>query len=114
MTHLLKYPKRTSALRAESKQLLISFIKPHKPIFTETTSHWIKNFMALAGINTSRYKTHSTRAASTFHLASKHFDLKSIMQAAGWSNEETFQRFYNFSTDCDTFNFGSAMLDAMT
>ena len=114
VTHLLEYLKRTSALRGESKQLLISFIKPHKPISTETTSHWIKNFMALAGINTSQYKTHSTRAASTSHLASKHFDLKSIMQAAGWSNEETFQRFYNFSADCDTFNFGSAMLDAMT
>ena len=93
VTHLLEYLKRTSALRGESKQLLISFIKPHKPISTETTSHWIKNFMALAGINTSQYQTHSTRAASTSHLASKHFDLKSIMQAAGWSNEETFQRF---------------------
>ena len=36
------------------------------------------------------------------------------MQAAGWSNEETFQRFYNFDTDGDTFNFGSAMLDTMS
>ena len=70
--------------------------------------------MSLAGINTSKYKTHNTRAASTSHLASEHFDLKSIMQAAGWSNEETFQRFYNFDTDSDTFNFGSAMLDTMS
>ena len=112
VTHLQEYFKRTSALRGENKQLLISFIKPHKPISTETTSHWIKNFMSLAGIDTSQYKTHSTRAASTSYLASKHFDLKSIMQAAGWSNEETFQRFYNF--DCDTFNFGSAMLDTIS
>ena len=108
VTQLQEYLKRTSALRGENKQLLISFIKPHKPISTETTSHWIKNFMSFAGIDTSRYKTHSTRAWSTSYLASKHFDLKSIMHAAGWSNEEIFQRFYNF--ECDTFNFGSAML----
>ena len=70
--------------------------------------------MSLEGINTSQYKTHSTRAVSTSHLASKHFDLKSITQAAGWSNKETFQRFYNFDTDGDTFNFGTAMLDTMS
>lgn len=70
--------------------------------------------MSLSGINTSQYKTHSTRAASTSHLASKHFDLRSNMQAAGWSNEETFQRFYNFNTDGDTFNLGSAMLDTIS
>ena len=49
VTHLQEHLKRTSALRCENKQLLISFIKLHKPISTETTSHWIKNFMSLAG-----------------------------------------------------------------
>ena len=39
VTHLQEYLKQTSALRGENKQLLICFIKPHKPISTETTSH---------------------------------------------------------------------------
>ena len=110
---LLEYIKRTSALRGENKQLLISFIRPHKPISTETTSHWVKSFMTAAGIDTSQYKGHTTRAASTSYLASKHFDLKNIMLAAGWSKEETFQRFYNFSNN-NTFNFGSAIMDTLS
>jgi hypothetical protein len=112
VAHLLEYIKRTSELRGENKQLLISFIRPHKPIATETTSHWIKNFMIAAGIDTSHYKSHSTRAASPSHLASKYFDLKNIMLAAGWTREETFQRFYNFNTT--EFNFGSAIMDSLS
>ena len=83
ITHLLEYLKRTSSLRGETKQLLISFIKLYKLISTETVSHWIKNFMTTAGIDTNQYKSHSTRAASTSHLASKDYDLKDIMNAAG-------------------------------
>jgi hypothetical protein len=49
--------------------------------------------MIAAGIDTSQYKCHSTRAASTSHLASKHFDLKNIMLAAGWTREEHFSVF---------------------
>ena len=69
--------------------------------------------MTAAGIDTSHYKSHTTRTASTSHLASKHFDLKNIMLAAGWSREETFQRFYNF-THNNTFNFGSAIMDTLS
>ena len=50
VSHLLEYIIRTSALRGENKQLLISFIRPLKPISTETTSLWVKSFMAAAGI----------------------------------------------------------------
>ena len=112
ITYLLEYLKRTSSLRGQHTQLLISFVKPHKPISNETVSHWIKNFMATAGIDTSQYKGHSTRAASTSHLASKDYDLKDIMSAAGWSKEETFQRFYHF--DSEKFNFGRELMNTLT
>ena len=111
VTYLLEYLKRTSALRGQTKQLLISFIKPHKPISNETVSHWMKNFMASAGIDRNQYKGHSTRAASTSHLASKDYDLKDIMTAAGWSKEETFQRFYHFESP--KFNFGRELVNTL-
>ena len=101
--HLQKYLEMTSELRNSSQQLLISFIKPHRPVSRETVSQWIKNFMSLAGIDTSKYKTHSARGAS------KHFDVKGIMSAAGWSKTETFRRFYNFEQN-NPFNYGTAVI----
>ena len=65
ITYLLEYLKRTSSLLGQRKQLLTSFVKPHKPISNETVSHWIKNFMVTAGIDTNQHKSHSTRAGST-------------------------------------------------
>ena len=63
--------------------------------------------MTIAGVDTKQYKTHSTRAASTSHLASKDCDLKDIINAAGWSKQETFQRFYRF--DSEKCNFGRVL-----
>jgi len=96
VSHLQKYLEMTFELHNFSQQLLISFIKPHRPVSRETVSQWIKNFMSLAGIDTSKYKSHSTRGASASYLVSKHFDVKDIMSSDGWSKEETFRRFYNF------------------
>ena len=69
--------------------------------------------MTAADIHTSQYKNHTTRAASMSQIVSKHFDLRNIMLAAGWSREETFQRFYNF-TNNNTFNYGSAIMDTLS
>ncbi len=113
VTHLTEYLQKTSTLRGVNKQLLISFIQPHKPVSKDTISNWIKNFMTSAGIDTSKYMTHSTRAASTSHLAARQFDINDIMKAAGWSKEETFQRFYNRDIG-SSFNFGSAILDSLS
>jgi site-specific recombinase XerD len=113
LTYLQEYLKRTSPVRGDNKQLLISFAKPYKPISTETISHWIKNFMTTAGVDTTQYKSHSTRAASTSHLASQQFDLKDILNAAGWSKEETFKRFYHFK-DNNEFNFGNAIMNTLS
>ena len=41
----------------------------------------------------SKYSADSTRAASTSSLARKNFDLKEVMIAAGWTQEQTFQGF---------------------
>ena len=84
VTHLQKYLDMTKDLRSDSnKQLLISFIKPHRPVSCETISHWIRNFMALAGIDISTYTAHSTQRTSASHLASKNFNIRDIMAGTG-------------------------------
>ncbi len=113
VAHLNKYLDMTKGLRSDSsKQLLISFIKPHRPISCDTISHWVKNFMALTGIDISKYKSHSTRGTSASHLASKNFNIRDIMAATGWSKEETFQRYYNFAKPND-FNYGDSILNSV-
>ena len=111
VTHLKVYLDKTKSLRNDEKQLLIRCIKPHKAVSRDTISQWIKRFMTAAGIDTSVYKSHTTRAAFTSFLVGKHFDINDIIGAAGWSKEGTFQKFYNRDI-VSNFNFGSALLNA--
>ena len=83
VTHIKHYIEKTNSLRQEEKQLLISFIKPHKAVSKEILSNWIKQFMKTAGIDTSVYTSHSTRSATTSYLASKQVDVNEILVAAG-------------------------------
>ena len=64
------------------------------------------------GIDTSVYKSHSIRSAATSYLASEQVDVNEILAAAGWSKEETFQKFYNRNISIP-FNFGNALLDSV-
>ena len=61
----------------------------------DTISRWCKSVLSSAGIDTSNFKGHSTRAASSSHLAVNDISIKDIMLSAGWSNERTFQQFYH-------------------
>ena len=91
---LSEYVKRTSELRKGSDQLLLSFQKPYQPVSTDTISRWLKTVLAKSGIDTSVFKGHSTRAASTSAAALCKVPLSTIMDNAGWSNATTFGKFY--------------------
>ena len=110
-SHLSEYLRRTAPFRGEDKQLLLSFVRPHSPVSRDTISRWCRTVLDKSGIDISKYSCHSTRAASTTCLVNRNFDLKDIMAAAGWTQEQTFQRFYNIPVNT-TFNFGNALLSA--
>ena len=59
------YIKRTASLRGDSSQLFISFIKPHRPVTSSTIARWLKETIGAAGIDTTIFKAHSVRGAST-------------------------------------------------
>ena len=61
---LKEYIKRTQSLRGRETQLLISFVRPHKAVSRDTLARWTLRVLELAGIDTARYKGHSTRGAS--------------------------------------------------
>ena len=88
------YLNRTSKIRG-SNELFISYARPHGSVGTETISRWIRLTLEKAGVDVSTFKAHSTRSASASALASAGVPVDSILQMIGWSNANTFARFYN-------------------
>ena len=113
--HLKAYVDKTSVHRGYTKrnQLLLSFQKPFKPVSKDTISRWTKNVLKDAGIDTTKFGAHSTRAASTSAAAKAGTPLEVILESAGWSNCGTFAKFYQKPINARC-NFGSVLLKANT
>ncbi len=99
---------RTSNLRQDS-QLFIASHKPHKAVSTSTISRWIKSCLKASGIDTDKYKAHSTRAASS-SAATASLDISQILRAGSWSRTSTFGKYYNKPIE-DTTKFGLTILE---
>ena len=98
---LQEYRSRTET-RRQSSRLLISFVRPFKPVSSQTLSRWLRKTMPLAGI-ACHFTGHSTRSASTSAAARAGVPLDTILVAADWSSSETFKRFYLRSPDKGEF-----------
>jgi len=97
---LLKcYLDRTAHLRGNETQLFINFQKPYKKVSKDTLSRWLKLVLNAAGIDTEKYKAHSTRSAATSAAKAIQVPIMDILQTAGWSSEPTFRKFYDKPTD---------------
>ena len=96
---LRDYMTLTEPLRANDPSLTSLFLthgKPYKNASKDTISRWIKQTMYEAGVP-QYFTAHSTRAASTSSMFLGGEDVNVIMKCAGWSNTDTFYRFYNKS-----------------
>ena len=75
-------------------KLLLSYVKPHNPISSSSVARWLMAMLILAGIDTSTFKAHSVRGAFVSAAASTGLTTNQILNAADWSSESVFQRFY--------------------
>lgn len=102
------YLSRTETLRERSdkSQLFISFIKPHNPVSSATIARWLKLVLELAGIDTSIFKAHSTRGASTSAAAQSGVTTNDILLAADWNSESVFCKFYYKPIHNDAYGKG--------
>lgn len=90
------YLRVTRSLRPDGvTKLFIALRKPHNPASSTTIARWIKEVLCDAGIDISRFKAHSTRAASTSAARAMGIPLDEIMKVAGWSRVSTFETFYH-------------------
>ena len=72
----------------------VSTIKPHRTIGSQTLARWMKTALQLAGVDIGMFKPHSTRHAASTAAYQASVPLEEILQRAGWSNANTFKRFY--------------------
>ena len=93
---LLHYLARTASIRQSlnSSQVFVSYGRPYKVISSSTPSRWLKAVLSLAGIDTSIFKRHSFRGASTSKAVCLGVLLDIILKAADWKNAGTFAKFY--------------------
>ncbi|KAI8488042.1 hypothetical protein Bbelb_341600 [Branchiostoma belcheri] len=110
-TYLKEYLRRTSSLRKEGggeQKLFISFSRPHRPVGSATLARWVKSVLGTVGVDTATFSAHSTRGASTSAATAAGVSLHSIMNAADWSRESTFLKYYR--RDNNQHTFGQAVL----
>lgn len=83
-------PRRTAGVN----QLLISFVKPFKPVSSSSIARWVKLGMQFAGIDLLRFQPHSLRGAMASQSFWKGGKLDDILKAADWSSSYTFAKHY--------------------
>ena len=96
------YMARTLTLRCkvirQNKPKPIQLFISHMtglPVARNTISRWLTEVMTLAGIDTSYFKGHSTRGASTSKAKSRGANPQQIINQGDWTNVSTFERHYN-------------------
>lgn len=94
-TVLKEYLKRTETFHLKYSKLILSFIKPHKPVSCTTISRWIKTVMCKSGIDINQYSAHSVRSASTSKAKVNSVPMRDILSKGGWTNVGTFAKFYD-------------------
>lgn len=101
---LREYEKRTAQLRTPTDtQLFLAMIRPHKPVSSSTIARWVKTMLTNAGVDTTIFKAHSVRSAATTTAATAGLTMSIILDAADWSTESVFQKFYYKPKSSTTF-----------
>ena len=106
------YEERTVSFCSNpgENRLFRSFIGKHGPVSSSTIARWIKSCLHKAGVDTSKFQAHSTRAAAATKAAMSGLSVEDIMKAADWSSEGVFQKFYYRPQH--SVEFGSLVLAA--
>lgn len=91
---LKHYIARTSDIRRNEDQILISFSPPYLKVSTNTMSRWVREVMELSGLDTNVFTTHSVRSAVASQFTRINVPIKDIMLKACWRTDSTFRQYY--------------------
>ena len=88
---------------ASPQPLFLSYVKPHKPVTSQRLANWLKEILGKAGIDTTVFKAHSVRGASSTAAADKGVHIEDILRTADWSTDSTFRKFYYRPTQASNY-----------
>jgi hypothetical protein len=100
---LTYYLKRTEPFRISENgqdiiKLFLSMKKPHKPVTAHTISRWLVDIIKFCykkeKKSIGKIRGHSTRSIGPSWALFKGASLQQIMEAADWSRETTFTKYY--------------------
>nr|XP_049705912.1 uncharacterized protein LOC126056540 [Helicoverpa armigera] len=111
---LRAYISKTQTIRGAQENLFISYKSPYNSVNSQTLSRWIKNVLCDSGVDTSKFKAHSTRHASTSAALRSGVSIDLIRKTAGWSGSSSvFARFYQRPVLTDNANdFAVSVLES--
>ena len=86
------YLDRSKTWRAgvEKPKLLLSYIRPQTEVVPCTITGWLVELMKQSGIDTSEFRAHSTRGASTSMAKAKGLSCQEILAMAHWKKDPPF------------------------
>lgn len=103
-----EYIARSSGLRGNTDHLFLSYQKPHGKVSSQTIARWLSTCLRTAGVN-DMFTAHSVRGASSSKAATR-VDINCVLKVCGWSNAQTFAKFYNRAITDDFAQFSSSVL----
>ena len=83
---LSHYLERTQLFREQESKLFLTYQKPYHAVSASTISRWIKCMLKQAGIDTTKFGAHSTRAASSSAAQQAGVPIRDILSTGGWSS----------------------------
>ena len=90
--HYIAY--RDTILSDSPDELIVTYGKSYHPASKDTLARWIKDLLSSNGIDTSIFKPHSCRSASTSKVSSSGIAIEHILKSGQWKSSSTFYQFY--------------------
>ena len=88
------YIARRRPLSVED-QLLVTHRKPNNPASIDTVARWLKQVLALSGVNPSAFGAHSYRGASTSAARQVCIPIQKILARGQWASEHIWRSHYD-------------------
>jgi integrase len=90
-----EYLDRTKNIHRRNDRVFVGLQRPFKEITRETIAKTTLEAMANAGIDTSIFKSHSTRMAAATRALDNGATVDEVMRTGRWRSRSVFERFYN-------------------
>ena len=89
-------PAQVSSLRSCEEVLFVSYVPPYSAITSKTLARWLTTLLTMAGVDTTTFRQHVSRAASAaFHRTDRQLSVQQICALADWSDTSgVFDTFY--------------------